>query len=253
MLVAGAGTSACTVSAASLAACKETGQHKNPPSLQNDARSETLVGTWTRCLWTLKPQSTRRGERREGDTWISFQGRHFSRITCGETAALPVSAGSHRARARAPQARSDTQHAVLASGQPGLGASLQQWAGAWGGTLSCSLSAFPKTSKGRGIQDMAQQAFLGPSNCCWQHWDRRQRRGNERQKTGRKGGARTWQRHPHPLGGSMHTGNRGTLEFSAAILFSLFIARSEAKLEGGCVLGERNRLFSVSMRRDGWH
>lgn len=178
MPLADAGTSAHAVSAASLAACKETGQHKNPLSLQNIVRSETLVGTWTHCLWTLKPQSTRWGERKEGETWISFQGRRFSRITCGEAAALPVSASSHHARARAPQTRSNMQRTALASGQPGLGASLQQWAGAWGGTPSCSLSAFPKTSKGRGTQDMAQQAFLSPGNCCWQHWDLRQRRGN---------------------------------------------------------------------------
>lgn len=51
----------------------------------------------------------------------------------------------------------------------------------------------------------------------------------------------------------MHAGNRGTLEASAAILFSLLIARSEAKLKGDWVLGERKRLVSVSMSRDGWH
>lgn len=51
----------------------------------------------------------------------------------------------------------------------------------------------------------------------------------------------------------MHAGNRATLESSAAILFSLLIARSEAKLKGGCVLGERKRLYTVSMKRDGWH
>lgn len=51
----------------------------------------------------------------------------------------------------------------------------------------------------------------------------------------------------------MHAGNRGMLESSAAILFSLPIVGSEAQPKGGCVLGERKRLFSVSMRRDGWH
>lgn len=75
---------------------------------------------------------------------------------------------------------------------------------------------------------------------------------------GRKGGARAWQQPSHPLGGSTHMGNRGTLAASAAILFSLPIAGSEgkkastAKLRGMCVPGERNRLFSLNTRRDGW-
>lgn len=42
-------------------------------------------------------------EGKEGETWISSGGWCFSRISRGEAAALPVSAGSHRARARAPR------------------------------------------------------------------------------------------------------------------------------------------------------
>lgn len=48
------------------------------------------------------------GERRAGEMWLSFQGWYFSRITSGEAAALPATAGSRPAWARAPQTRSDT-------------------------------------------------------------------------------------------------------------------------------------------------
>lgn len=81
---------------------------QNPPSLQNAARSETLAETRKHLLSTPKPESTSQGERKAGEMWLSFQGRYFSRITSGEAAALPATAGSRPAWARAPQTRSDT-------------------------------------------------------------------------------------------------------------------------------------------------
>lgn len=103
MPLADAGTSAHAMPAASLPACKETGQHKTLPACR------TLRDR--KCWWGLENVASSPNapaEGKEGETQISFQGRCFSRITCGEAAALPVSAGSHRARARAPQTRSDT-------------------------------------------------------------------------------------------------------------------------------------------------
>lgn len=44
---------------------------------------------------------------------------------------------------------------------------------------------------------------------------------------GRKEGGRAWQQPLHPLGGSTHAGNRGTLAASAASPFSLPIEGSE--------------------------
>lgn len=66
---------------------------------------------------------------------------------------------------------------------------------------------------------------------------------------------RAQQQPPHPLGGSTCLGNGRAFAGPAVIPVSFPIAKSEkkAELRGMCMLGRREMLFSLSMRRDGWH
>lgn len=66
---------------------------------------------------------------------------------------------------------------------------------------------------------------------------------------------RAQQQPPHPLGGSTCLGNGRAFAGPAVIPVSFPIAKSEkkAELRGMSMLGRREMLFSLSMRRDGWH
>lgn len=66
---------------------------------------------------------------------------------------------------------------------------------------------------------------------------------------------RAQQQPPHPLGGSTCLGNGRAFAGPAVIPVSFPIAKSKkkAELRGMSMLGRREMLFSLSMRRDGWH